>query len=121
MAVYDNFNFIVFKEAMNVSDQAEATYSIILRSVFQELKNTYSVDIDSMAEVPADLVYAIFRHVKYLYDVQEHSADVMGYSASSDSNKATYKPEFPKEIINTYRQYSTIPPAIRVDNTNIGI
>jgi len=121
MAIYDKFNFILFKNAMQASDQAEATYSIILRAVFQELKTLYSIDIEEFAEIPDDLVYAIFRHTKYLYDIQENSVDVMGYISSSDSNRVNFSPEFPKEVLNTYRQYSQTAPAIRVDNDNIGV
>lgn len=121
MALQDTFNFILFKNAMGVPDEAEGAYAFILKYIFTDIKTTYGIDISTMTEVPDDLKYAIFQHAKYLYTTQQNLTSVFDSVTDKKTGTAKYDPKFPKDILRVYRNYSSEPPAVRVDNTNIGI
>jgi hypothetical protein len=60
------FNFSNFKTVMEVNDADEATYGLILRSIFSHIKQVYSIDIES--SVTPTIVTATNNTIDISYD-----------------------------------------------------
>jgi len=105
------FNFTQFKAVMGVSDIDEPTYSLLLRSVFDHIKTVHDIDVDTVASLTYDLVFAIYRHTKFMFEVHNKNLDIIEKTSDTSGNKTEYKVETPKDIISTYRMYSPNAPA----------
>jgi len=105
------FNFIQFKTVMNISDVDEATYALILKAIFDDLEVQHSIIIDTLPSISSNLVFAIFRHAKFIFEVYKNNLDTIEGTSDSSGNKTTFKMDTPKDIVSTYRMYSPEPPA----------
>lgn len=106
------FNFIQFKTVMNIADIDEPSYAIILKAVFDNLLTQYEIDIDTLEVLTYDLVFAIFRHAKFIFEVHHKNLDVIEKTSDASGNKTTFKITVPKEVMATYKMYSPVAPAI---------
>lgn len=106
------FNFIQFKTVMNISDIDEATYALILKAVFANLEVQHEIVLDDLTEITSDLVFAIYRHAKYTFDVYKNNIDTLKSTSDASGNKTQYAAEAPTEVLSTYKMYSPVLPAI---------
>lgn len=122
------FTFGTFKSVMGVSDVSEEAYAFILRTVFKYALKVHSIDLDEFVdnevvlgvdedptfiEVPEDLQYAVFRHAKYLYEVQTKGVEIVDSVKDSGGNTSKFREaKLPSIITSTYRMYSPIEPII---------
>lgn len=105
------FNFIQFKLVMSVADIDETLYAFLLRNVFAMLNTQYSIDVDALTEIEDDLVFAIYRHVRFLYEVEKNNLDTIDKVSDPSGNKTTFKAMLPIEVRAAYKMYSTNLPA----------
>jgi len=105
------FNFIQFKTVMDIADIDEATYGIILRSIFGSLLKIHRIDVDILEEMTYDFIYAIYRHAKFIFDTQKNKLDTIKQMTDISGNKTTFEVETPLDIISVYKMYSPVAPA----------
>jgi len=106
------FSFVQFKTTMSVSDIDEPTFALILRSIFANLLVQYDIDIDTVTEMTYDFSFAIFRHAKFIFEVQKQNLDVIQKTSDASGNRTTFKVQTPKDVISVYKMYSPILPAL---------
>ena len=110
--VIEQFSFIQFKTVMNIADIDEPTYALILRAVFANLEVQHEIVVDDLLEITSDLVFAIYRHSKFLFDTYKNNIDTIKSTSDSSGNKTTFEAKTPKDVIATYKMYSPRLPAI---------
>lgn len=124
--VFSTFTFGTFKAVMGISDVSEEAYAFILRTVFAYVKKVHSIDVTAFSDnevvlaegelptiitMPEDLQYAMFKHAKFLYEVQVKGSDLVDSVKDSGGNTTRFKdPVLPSVITSTYRMYSPIEP-----------
>jgi len=112
MSNTEQFSFSQFKIVMNIAEVDEPTYALLLRAVFKHTFKFYSIDLDDEdAEFPAELVFNIYRHAKYLFDTNKGNLDTVSSVSDSSGNRTSFKGSLPKEITMVYKAYSPEPPA----------
>jgi len=107
----EQFSFTHFKQVMAVADIDEPTYALILRSVFAHLRTFHNLDIDTRTAIEFDLMYAIYRHAKYIFETYKNNTDIINSVNDPAGNKTTFNRKIPKEISGVYKAYSPEPPA----------
>ncbi len=105
------FNFIQFKAVMDVADIDDTTYVVILRSIFAYLLKAHRIDIDNLDELTYDLIYAVYRHAKFIFETQKNKLDTISQMTDASGNKTTFEVETPSDVISVYKMYSAVPPA----------
>ena len=124
----NTFTFGTFKEVMDISDISEETYAFILRAVFKYVLKVHSIDLEEFVDnevvlavgeeptfipIPEDLQYAVFKHAKYLYEIQVKGVEIIDSVKDSGGNTSRFREaKLPALITSTYRMYSPIEPII---------
>ena len=108
----EHFSFSQFKAVMSVSDIDEPTYALILRAIFAQLQVQYEISIEASTSITSDMVFAIYRHAKFLFEVHNGNLDVLESVSDSSGNKTKYKVKVPIDIASTYKMYSPVAPAL---------
>jgi len=111
MSALESFNFIQFKTVMGISDIDEPTYALILRAVFDNLETQHEIIIDDLTSITSDLVFSIYRHAKFIFDVHKNNLDTIKSTSDSSGNRTTFDAETPRDIAAVYKMYSPRPPA----------
>lgn len=104
--ILEQFNFTQFKAVMNIADIDEQTYALILRAVFSNLELRHEIVFDDLTEVKSDLVFAIYRHAKFIFDTYKHNIDTIKNTSDSSGNKTTFNSEAPADVVSTYKMHS---------------
>ena len=105
------FSFTQFKTVMDVADIDEPTFALILRAIFDTLNTQHEIVIDELEEITNDLIYAIYKHAKFVFEVQKNKLDIISKTADASGNRTTFKVEIPTEVRSIYRMYSPSGPA----------
>jgi len=108
----EQFSFAQFKAVMGVTEIDEPTYALILRAIFDNLLIQFDIDIDAATEITFDFTYAIYRHAKFIFEVQKQNLDVIEKTSDPSGNRTTFKVQIPIELIAVYKMYSPIEPAL---------
>lgn len=111
MSALEQFNFIQFKAVMNIADIDEPTYALILRAVFANLKIQYLIDVETLTSISDDMVYAIYRHSAFLFDIYKNNLDTIKSVSDTSGNRTSYQIDTPVAVISIYKMYAEIPPA----------
>lgn len=108
------FSFVQFKAVMGIADIDEPTYSLILKSIFDILNTQYDIDINASTALTLthDMVYAIYRHAKFIFEMQSKNLDVVDTVADASGNRTSFKVKVPTDVLSTYKMYSPILPAL---------
>ena len=106
------FNFVHFKNSMGISDMDETAFVLIIRAIFDNLLTQYEIDIDTLNSITYDFTLAVYRHAKFLHEVQKQNLDVIAKTSDASGNRTTFKVEVPKDISATYKMYSPVAPAL---------
>ena len=106
MTALESFNFTQFKTVMGVSNIDEATYGLILRAIFARLKTVHSIDLNVVTDISEELVYAIYRHAKFIFEVHKGNLDVIKSTADSSGNRTKFDVETPSAVTGIYKMYS---------------
>ena len=105
------FSFTQFKTVMDIADIDEPTYALILRAIFDTIDTQHEIVIDDLGVITNDLIYAIYRHAKFVFEVQKNKLDIISKTADSSGNRTTFIVEVPTEVRSVYRMYSPSGPA----------
>ena len=108
----EHFNYISFKQVMGINDIPDATFSLIARSVFNMLLVRFSIDIDNALEIDFALQYAIYRNIKFIYDIQDKNLDHIKAVTNPNGSRTVYELGLPKDIEAVYKMYSPNPIVI---------
>ena len=111
MTALESFNFIQFKAIMGISDIDEPTYALILRAVFDNLETEHEILVDDLESITSDLVFAVYRHAKFIFEVHKSNLDTIKSTSDSSGNRTTFEVKTPADVIATYKMYSARPPA----------
>ena len=122
------FTFGTFKAVMGINDVSEETYAFLLRTVFKYALKVHSIDLEDYTDnevvlgvgetatviaIPEDLQYAVFKHAKYLYEIQTKGVEIVDSVKDSGGNTSKFREaKLPSIITSTYRMYSPIEPII---------
>ena len=106
------FSLIQFKTVMKIADIDEATYSMILRAIFDNLNTQYDIDVDNLTEITFDFTLAVYRHAKFLFELLDKNLDVIDKTSDTSGNKTTFNAQPPKEVCSVYKMYSPVAPAL---------